>query len=351
VRAIAVSESGIVVGTQKGSIFKLDTPESDPRMLVTGHFDGELWGLCADPTNAGYFATAGEDNQIMLWHADSKRFLASCTISDKKVKSRKRKTASTTSKHPEDKCARAVAYSPNSPHLAVGTNMGHVVVVDLSQMKVIADHDINDFGKRNVKNQKGNWIQTMSYSPDGGVLAVGTHGSVIVLMDVADGYKPAKKALKSHNAGISHLDWSADGTALQTNCIGYELLFHNIDRKNLSKSKQNPSGASQFKDLKWASQHCAFGWPTLGIFDPDADGSDVNCVDRDEQYSLLVTGDDNGKVNLFHYPCPEPDNERRIKAGHSSHVMNARFLKGGNTVITCGGDDKTIIQWKVNRGE
>ena len=68
------------------------------------------------------------------------------------------------------------------------------------------------------------------YSPDGRYLAVGTHGSVIVLCDVARGYTPIElntkqKALDGHNSALLQLDWSADGKFIRSNCRAYELLF------------------------------------------------------------------------------------------------------------------------------
>ena len=67
----------------------------------------------------------------------------------------------------------------------------------------------------------------MAYSPNGKCLAVGTHGLVIVLCDVANEYKPVEK-LTAHNAAIAHIDWSKDSSHIQSSCIAYELLFHDI---------------------------------------------------------------------------------------------------------------------------
>ncbi len=39
-----------------------------------------------------------------------------------------------------------------------------------------------------LRSPRRNWIQTLKYSPDGKALAVGTHGMVVCLCDVKDGY-------------------------------------------------------------------------------------------------------------------------------------------------------------------
>jgi len=34
--------------------------------------------------------------------------------------------------------------------------------------------------------------------------------------------------------------------------------------------------------------------------------------------------------------------------GHSSHVVNVRFANGGRNVISVGGHDRAIFQWRVD---
>jgi microtubule-associated protein-like 6 len=126
-------------------------------------------------------------------------------------------------------------------------------------------------------------------------------------------------------------------------------LFHNINNSNLRASAQNPHARS-VKDVQWQTQTCILGWSVQGIFDGQQDGTDVNNCDRSPDGKLLVTGDDYGYVNLFRYPVVMQGNARRIKVGHSSHVMNCKFLSDGSYVITAGGNDKCILQWRVSAG-
>jgi len=168
---------------------------------------------------------------------------------------------------------------------------------------------------------------------------------VIVLCDVSQGYKPTG-VLTSHNAAILAFDFSVDGKHLQSNCRAYELLFHEIDQEALNKSKQI-THASQLKDVKWASQTCKFGWPVQGVFDPSQDGTDINCVDRSPDSQLLASGDDYGYVNLFRYPVTSKGHQKFIATGHSSHVQNVKFTLDDQHLLSVGGNDKTIIQWKI----
>jgi WD40 repeat protein len=127
--------------------------------------------------------------------------------------------------------------------------------------------------------------------------------------------------------------------------MAYELLFHDIDTNNLKASKHQPS-SSLFASTKWDTQTCKMGWPVNGIWDPDMNGSDINAVDIDQKQTLVTSGDDRGNVCLFRYPVGDY-NERKTFHAHSSHVMNVRFNYDRTFVFSAGGNDKCVIQWKV----
>jgi hypothetical protein len=90
-------------------------------------------------------------------------------------------------------------------------------------------------GNRQLKNQTQNWIESMKYSPDGTLLAVGTHGFVIVFIDVSAGYKYKSKV--NSTTAISHMDWASDSSVVM-------VLFLFFDP--LSVSFQPHSGAHLF---------------------------------------------------------------------------------------------------------
>jgi WD40 repeat protein len=260
------------------------------------------------------------------------------------VKPKVRKAA-TDSLHAPNQCARAIEYSKDGKLLAVGTNWGEVSIYQAADLKQLHTQDLNKYGKRQVTEQGQNWIEALSFSPTGKLLAVGTHGMVIVLIDLTNGYK-VHATLKAHNAAITHLDWSADGKFLQSVCRGYELLFHTVDEKDAAKCAQN-TAVTSMKDVAWATQHCTFGWPVQGIFSPSMDGTDVNFCDRSPSKALLATGDDFGNVNLFRYPVVTTNNKPKQAKGHSSHVTRVLFTPDEQYVLSSGGGDKSIFQWKL----
>ena len=378
VRSVYIGGADLLVATQKCEIsevkdFLKNNKASPP--IVQGHWDGELWGVSISP-DAKTFATAGDDNTLAVWDIVSRKKLRQTVINEKAGPVLKGGAkASTTGRHPPNQCARAVEWSPDGKLLALGTNAGELRIYDSNSLQLVISVDLNDFGKRQIKGQQENWIQTLRFSPDGKLLAVGTHGMVICLVDLRENYK-VKGLLKAHNSAITHLDWSKDGKHLQSNCRGYELLFHDVDAAAVDKSKQN-TAPKTLRDAAWASRTCILGWPVNGIFDPQQDGTDINAVDVAPSQQFLATADDYGCVNLLRYPCNvavsgagrlrfvdrgrhvrahfitvslclfAQGNKRRTYSGHGSHVANLRFTANEKFLISVGGNDKTVLQWKV----
>lgn len=68
----------------------------------------------------------------------------------------------------------------------------------------------------------------MAYSPDGNLLAVGSHSRAITFLDVNNGYS-VKAYARAHNAAILNIDWTLDSSAVRAVCNAYELLFHDVD--------------------------------------------------------------------------------------------------------------------------
>ena len=105
------------------------------------------------------------------------------------------------------------------------------------------------------------------------------------------------------------------------------------------------------RDVKWASQTTPFGWHMRGIWPEDADGTDINACCRSNigERELLATADDFGKVKLFNYPCVVDDAPFAVHPGHSAQVTSVRFMHGDTHVVSVGGNDRSVLQWRVRR--
>ena len=82
------------------------------------------------------------------------------------------------------------------------------------------------------------------------------------------------------------------------------------------------------------------------------DGSDINSVDRtktsyERDMKLLASGDDKGQVRLLEYPCLVKNSQSVVGKGHSSHVTTVAFNFNDEYLMSSGGEDQTILQWKL----
>ena len=350
VSSVHIRDDDLLIGTMGAEVYAMrgyaESSAEDAEgmeMVTAGHSDGELWALAVCKDGKSY-VTVGEDNEIAVWDVMTHRCLRRSIISDKKGKKPKILQASTTSTHPVNQCARAIDVSPNNKHVIIGQNTGEVSVYDLKSLKLVTSVNLNPHGKKQVKEQHDNWIQCLSYSPSGHAVAVGTHGSVVCILDAATDYE-VKGVLKASNSFISHLDWSDDGHYLQTNDGAYELLFYSIDEDDLTQTKQITS-ATSMRDTHWATQTCTLSWSTQGIYDPSQNGQEIHTCHVSGDGALCVSGDDRGAVNLFRYPVLKGGKSNSAQC-HSSHVTTVRFAVDDKYVLSTGGHDLAIMQWLI----
>jgi WD40 repeat protein len=83
-------------------------------------------------------------------------------------------------------------------------------------------------------------------------------------------------------------------------------------------------------------------WPAKNY----GDMTNVNSVVRNAAGDCLATADDFGEVKLFRYPCTQEGAEFSGHLGHSAHVTKVRWTREDSHLISIGGGDKTVFQWR-----
>ena len=322
----------LLLGTEGSEIFELDVETCQDLHhgpLVCGHYKDELWGLAESPVKRE-FATVGDDGTLRLWDL------------------RRRGQREGESRVALVGMARAVCYSPDGRLIAVGFGGsvgkgrskcdGEIAIYNAETLEIV----------HKAKDSK-EWIQDLKFAPDGKTLAVGSHDNTIYFYtidteNIGGTFKFNSCKLRSkfskHSSFITHLDFSEDSTFLRSNCGAYELLFSDVFTGNQIKS------SSSLRDTHWSSDTCVLGWAAQGIWIPEMDGSDINACVRSHSGSVLVTGADDGKVRLYQYPCVDKKAGFVEYLGHSSHVCNARWSLYDECLLTVGGGDRCIFQWK-----
>uniref|UniRef100_A0A1B6C405 Uncharacterized protein n=2 Tax=Clastoptera arizonana TaxID=38151 RepID=A0A1B6C405_9HEMI len=276
---------------------------------VLGHTD-ELWALTAHPS-LSQFLTAGYDKIVQLWDSMAKSVVWSKDIAEQ---------------------AQSASFSPDGSVIVIGCIMGRWLVMDSETREVYSVH-----------TDGAEPIQIVKYSPDARYLALGSRDNNIYIYQVGEDMRKYSRVGRcvGHSSFITHLDWSEDSQYLRSNSGDYEVLYWNP-----SLCRQIPQ-SSTLRDIEWASQSCTLSFNTIGIWPENADGTDVNSCERSHDSRLLATADDFGKVKLYSYPVTQPKSLCHTYGGHSSHVTNVSFLHDDSRLISIGGKDTSVLQWRI----
>ncbi|KAM5129260.1 echinoderm microtubule-associated protein-like 1 isoform 2-T2 [Mantella aurantiaca] len=309
VRTVAEGKGDVVlIGTTRNFVLQ-GTLFGDFTTITQGHTD-ELWGLAAH-SQKPQFLTCGHDKQIMLWDSTSHRPVWNKVIEDP---------------------AQSAGFHPYGSVVAVGTLTGRWFVLDTETKDLVTVHtDGNE------------QLSVMCYSPDGNFLAIGSHDNYIYIYAVNENGRKYSRIGKcsGHSSFITHLDWSVTSQYLMSNSGDYEILYW------IPAACKQVVSVETTRDLEWATYTCTLGFQVFGVWPEGSDGTDLNAICRSGDQKFLATGDDFGKVHLFSYPCSQFRASSHAYGGHSSHVTNVTFLHEDSHLISTGGKDMSIMQWRL----
>jgi WD40 repeat protein len=326
VRSVDMYKGCILAGLRNGCLLEINEKD-EQNIIMRSHSTGEAWGL--GMVDDSCFITSGDDNKAFTWNIDHKGCIDEAIVCDVRAQP-KSGGASTMSDYAPSECGRAVAVNCHgNGHVAIGHNDGRVTIRTGAKKLGDVIHTLQDSDE---------WIECMSYSPDGTKLAVGSHDNNIYVYDTTS-YKCCGKCTK-HNSFIVSVDWSECGKYIRSVCGAHELLFFNGETCD-----QETSGASDTVETVWQTCSAKYGWLVSGIFPACTDGTHINHVDFSKDGKLIVTGDDYGLVNVWCNPACSGATPISLR-GHSEHVVRTYFARGCDFIISIGGYDKTIMQWK-----
>ncbi|XP_051625521.1 echinoderm microtubule-associated protein-like 1 isoform X6 [Manacus candei] len=309
IRTVAEGKGDVVlIGTTRNFVLQ-GTLSGDFFPITQGHTD-ELWGLAVHSSKPQFF-TCGHDKHITLWDATTHHPIWDKIIEDP---------------------AQSSGFHPSASVVAVGTLTGRWFVFDTETKDLVTVHtDGNE------------QLSVMRYSPDGNFLAIGSHDNCIYIYGVSENGRKYTRIGKcsGHSSFITHLDWSVNSQYLVSNSGDYEILYW------IPSACKQVVSVETTRDIEWATYTCTLGFHVFGVWPEGSDGTDINAVCRSHGRKLLSTGDDFGKVHLFSYPCSQFRAPSHVYGGHSSHVTNVDFLCEDTHLISTGGKDTSIMQWRI----
>lgn len=243
-RSVDLFNGVLLLGMKNGSIAQMAMTadgSAEPNIIMKSHCDGEVWAMevIDFEDESKRVITAADDNRLLVYDPLARTVLCEGRVSAaKKSKKKKGKAggfkggASTQSSQPPECQCRAVAYSASLQDLAVAQNNGIVTIRSIDWDKVNAGEAgaLDNVTKTLFKTvKKAEWIEAMSYSPCGEMLAVGSHDNFIYVLDTKKKYsEKTMRKLTGHSSFITSFDWSIDSKWIRSNCGAYELLFYNV---------------------------------------------------------------------------------------------------------------------------
>ncbi|XP_060655816.1 echinoderm microtubule-associated protein-like CG42247 isoform X1 [Drosophila nasuta] len=302
------NDGNIYVGTTRNNILE-GSLQRRFTQVVFGH-GRQLWGLAAHPEDELY-ATAGHDKHVALW--------------------RKNKLIWTIQTGYE--CV-ALAFHPFGTALAAGSTEGHLLVINCDNGSVMLTLRVC-----------GSPLNCVSYNQVGDMIAMGSQNGSIYLFRVSrDGFSYKKVNKIRGSQPLTHLDWSMDGNFVQTVTIDFDLLFW--DAKSLSPERSPIA----MKDVKWLTSNCTVGFLVAGQWSNryySSANTIIATCSRSAAHDMLASGDAEGYLRLYRYPCISPRAEFHESKVYSGMLACARFLCGDHTLITVGGTDASLMVWDI----
>ncbi|MCL1463820.1 WD40 repeat domain-containing protein [Argonema galeatum A003/A1] len=209
--------------------------------------------------------------------------------------------------------------------------------------------------ERNRLEGHSNWINSVTFSPDGKTLASGSRDTTIKLWDVKTG-----KLIRTieHSGSIVSLSFSPDGKTLASGGGDNTIKLWNVNTGQEIKTltKQGKYGFSisfspDGKTLASGSEE-----KTIKIWDVktgkeiitlNGHKADINSVSFSRDGKILASGSTDKSIKLWDVKTGK---EIKTLNGHSDRVRSVSFSPDGKTLAS-GSDDNTIKIWNVATGK
>jgi len=130
----------------------------------------------------------------------------------------------------------------------VSNNYGDVAIIDY-----------NDWNKRLSSIYKPReWCETMVYSPNEELLAIGGHDDTIYIYKTNESgeYTLQWEILHCHSSAVLGMDWSRDSRYLRAVDQAYAKMYYDVE----NSQKVNDGGTSLNDPTLWKTVTCKLGW-------------------------------------------------------------------------------------------
>jgi len=339
-RAIAfdAETNDVYVGSRTCQIMRYNLKSDESQIVIDGH-DDQVWGLttCNKEGYEHFYITGGFDGVMKIWDCKERKIIDTYEFENEEGKAQERKQIV------------SCIWSNDGMLVAAGSEDGFVYLFTWFENRALELVAQYEFPVKKGREAEG--VSYMRFSEDDDILAVAHMDANLYCFTVTGhGKKWTLEPWKSanHRAAPTHIQWAADGSIVKTFTRDYEIAHWLVDSENRSLKfyphKPDPD------DIEWAGDPLVAGWDVQGCYQDEWDGTDLNDITLSSDGQFLVAGDDFGFVRMYKYPavCNKPEAHRKY-FGHSSFVVGVEFCRDDEYLITCGGNDMAIFQWKLEK--
>jgi len=330
-------ESGtLFVGSKTNQIMKFEIANEDASVVVDGH-DGQIWGLCTHPQLA-LFATGGYDNAVKIWDAETMKCIKTYEF---ELEQGDKKGHEISCGHWSNDGSVIVFGTENTSSIAVFSYDSENNDLKFQQMVEIVPKS---------KNAEVEPVAYLRFSEDSSLLAAAHMDSNLYIYSVAS--SPGRVVIQQWPMGLPHcaapvnVQFSSNGKLVKTLTRDYEVCHWQLD-----EDKCKGTFVPRIPDpdiIGWADDPLIAGWDVEGLYQKGWDGTDLNDATLTSDSKLIATGDDYGKVRLHNYPSTD-QKTCNVYEGHAEFVVGVEFLRDDSQLITAGGADMAIFQWKLHK--
>ncbi|CAM9415834.1 unnamed protein product, partial [Ectocarpus fasciculatus] len=332
----------ILVGTSCSEIFEISASEGTDvnggDCLMRGHFRDQLWGLASHPAKPVY-VSAGDEGMLKEWNATTLALNREIDL---------------------EGWIRAARYSPNGLLIACGmggeteaNGKRHSPREEDGTIKIVSGME-EAFRVVNTLSDALGPIACIRFSPDGNRMAGASLDGNVYIYSVLENFK-LECIGEGGQGGILRIDFSKDGNWIRAEArsntedataspLAIILLSASSGEVCEDQAVVDPvAGFSTWSGL--CSDHVSGLWPA-----DTTSPLDVTSCCRSLEGNLLATSDARGDVKLFRYPTTGAGASFKAFKVHAPGVRSVCFLDkgvGSQQVISVGGKDRCVAQWKV----
>lgn len=163
-------------------------------------------------------------------------------------------------------------------------------------------------------------------------MCVGAEDCLILVYDTASNFCIFRR-FKGLQSPATHIDYAEDSKAIRAN------TKHKVFSFVLEPGEE----ATKLEEKQWATWSCPLTWALAGVWR-------AGCTSSDCGGSVAAAGEVQGSVKLFRFPAGAEAGFQEFK-GHSGEVSNVMFSCNKRHLISLGGSDKSVFQWRLEARE